>query len=213
MPPRGLSRSKQFVRLDIDLTQTQVGTARGATPLHVFSGEGEASGNRVWQFRIDPIGFNPNADGVTTPLTVPALEFINVNLAVAPIQNRVMFLPLTGPNAIELGSWYHVAVVYDGVEGTPNNLSAYWTKIDPTRTQADLLIQRQLDTDLPSAPNDFAIGNIGRNPSASNFAGLIDEVRISDIARSPSQFIFSIPEPSSALFLATCTLFLGTRRR
>jgi hypothetical protein len=202
-----------IIRLDADLTQTFVGTPRGTAPLHIFGGEGEANGNRVWQFRIDPIGFNPNADGVTTALTVPALEFINVNLAVAPVQNRVMFLPLTGPDAVELGAWYHVAIVYNGNEATPNNLSAYWTKIDGTRTQADLLIQRQLDTDLPVAPNDFAIGNIGRNPSSSNFVGMIDEVRISDTARTASQFIFAVPEPSAALFLAASGILISARRR
>ena len=201
-----------IVRLDIDLTQTQVGTARGAIPLQIFTGEGEANGNRVWQFRIDPIGFNPNADGVTTPLTAPALEFINVNLAVAPVQNRVMLLPVTGPDAVELGAWYHVAVAYTGSEGVANNLSAYWTKIDGSRTQADLLMQRQLDTDLPVVATDFAIGNIGRNPSASSFAGLIDEVRISETARGAGEFIFTIPEPSSGLCFAGAALFLGVRR-
>jgi len=202
-----------IIRLDADLTQTFVGTPRGTAPLHVFGGEGEANGNRVWQFRIDPISFNPNADGVTTALTVPALEFINVNLAAAPVQNRVMFLPLTGPDAVALGAWYHVAVTYNGNEGTPNNLSVYWTKIDGARTQADLLIQRQLDTDLPVAPNDFAIGNIGRNPSSSNFVGMIDEVRISDTARTASQFIFAVPEPSAALFLAASGILISARRR
>jgi hypothetical protein len=202
-----------IVRIDIDLTQTQVGTTRGTAPLQIFSGDGEANPNRVRQFRIDPIGFNPNADGVTAPLTAPALEFINVNLAAAPVQNRVMFLPTTGPNAVELGGWYHVAVAYDGNEGVANNLSVYWTKLEASRTQADLLIQRQLDTDLPLALTDFAIGNIGRNPSASNFAGLIDEVRISDVARAPTEFIFTIPEPTSASVAAMGGLVFALRRR
>ena len=189
-----------LIRLDVDLTQTFAGTVRGTAPMHVFSGEGEANANRIWQFRLDPIGFNPNADGVTAPLTNPALEFINVNMAVAPVQNRVMLLPVTGPNAVAPNTWYHVAVVYNGNEGTPNNLSVYWTRVDPSLTQASLLIQRQLDTDLPIGQTDFAIGNIGRNPSLSNFLGLIDEVRISDIARGPGELIF-VPEPGSGLLL------------
>ena len=189
-----------LIRLDVDLTQTFVGSARGTAPMHIFSGEGEASANRIWQFRIDPIGFNPNADGVTTPLTAPALEFINVNMAVAPVQNRVMLLPLSGPDAVAPNTWYHVAAVYDGNEGTPNNLSIYWTRVEASRTEASLLIQRQLDTDLPIGQTDFAIGNIGRNPSSSNFLGLIDEVRISDIARGPAELIF-VPEPGTALLV------------
>jgi hypothetical protein len=210
-PTTGAFTFEAIIRLDIDLTQTQVGTPRGVTPLHILTGEGEANGNRVWQFRIDPIGFSPNADGVTGPLTAPALEFINVNLGTA--QNRVMFLPISGANAVELGAWYHVAVAYDGNEGIANNLSVYWTKLDQSHTEADLLIQRQLDTDLPVAPVDFAIGNIGRNPSLSNFAGLIDEVRISDTARAPTEFIFSVPEPSSMLAVLAGGTIVGLRRR
>ena len=95
-----------------------------------------------------------------------------------------------------------MAVVYNGNEGTPNNLSVYWTRVDPSLTQASLLIQRQLDTDLPIGQTDFSIGNIGRNPSLSNFLGLIDEVRISDIGRGPGELIF-VPEPGSGLLVVS----------
>ena len=199
-----------LVRIDADLTQTFAGSARGVAPMHIFSGEGESNAERIWQLRLDPIGFNPNADGVTAALTSPALEFINVNSGAA--QNRVTLLPMTGPNAVASGVWFHVAVAYDGNEGIANNLSIYWTRADPTRTTADLLIQRQLDTDLPLGTPDFAIGNIGRNPSASNFVGLIDEVRISDVARAPNAFIF-VPEPSAMLCAASGVAFFAMRRR
>ena len=203
-----------MIRLDVDLTQTFAGSARGVTPMQIFSGDSEVNANRIWQFRIDPIGFNPNADGFTSALTAPALEFINVHNAAAPIQNRVMPLPLTGPDALTAGAWYHVAVAYDGNDATPNNMSIYWTKVDGTRTQADLLIQRQLDTDLPVAATDFAIGNIGRTTPNGNFLGLIDEVRISETARTADQFVFAIPEPGvGGLVGAAVVVGMGVWRR
>jgi MYXO-CTERM domain-containing protein len=207
-----------IVRLDVDLTQTFAGTARGTAPMHIFGGEqdGTGGGVRAWQLRIDPIGFNPNADGVTTALTTPALEFINVNNAVAPVQNRVVLLPTTGSNAVVSGQWYHLAVSYNGTEASPSNLSIYWTLADPSRTAADLLVQRQLDTDLPLAGTgvDFAVGNIGRTAPNGNFLGLIDEVRISSVARGPNEFIFQVPEPGSAV-LAIIALggLVGRRTR
>ena len=120
--------------------------------------------------------------------------------AISPA-NELMPLPVTG-----------VAVAYDGNEATPSNLSIYWTRAEAMRTTADLLIQRQLDTDFPLGTPDFAIGNIRRTPSASNFVGLIDEVRISDVARAADEFIF-IPEPGTMLLIGAGTVILLRRRR
>lgn len=206
-----------LIRPDVDLTQTFAGTLRGVNPMHIFSGEQDGSGGgvRAWQLRIDPIGFNPNADGVTVPLTAPALEFINVNNGVAPVQNRVVFLPTTGANAVAAGQWYHVAVSYNGAEATANNLSIYWTLAAASRTTADLLVQRQLDTDLPLAGTgvDFSVGNIGRTTPNSNFIGLIDEIRISAIDRAAGDFIFQVPEPGTAALSLLAFGAFARRRR
>ncbi len=202
------------IRLDVDMTQTFVGSTRGTTPMQIFSGEQDTNAGRTWQFRIDPVGFNPNADGVTTALTTPALEFINVNNATAPVQNRIVLLPTTGANAVAAGAYYHVAVSYNGAEATANNLAIYWTKIEDSRTQADLLVSRQLDTDLPAGPPDFAIGNTGRTTPNNNFLGLIDEVRISSVARGAGDFIFQpVPEPSIGLLALAGSALLARRRR
>ena len=203
-----------IIRLDVDLTQTFVGSTRGTAPMQIFSGEQDVNSGRTWQFRIDPVGFNPNADGVTTALTTPALEFINVNNAVAPVQNRIVLLPTVGANAVAPGAYYHVAVSYNGAEGTAGNLSIYWTRVEDSRIQADLLVSRQLDTDLPAGPPDFAIGNTGRTTPNNNFLGLIDEVRISGVARGANDFIFRpVPEPSAGLFALAGAALLRRRRR
>ena len=50
----------------------------------------------------------------------------------------------------------------------------------------------------PSYAIDFAVGNEARQTSSENFEGLIDEVRISSIARQPNDMIFAssdIPRP------------------
>jgi hypothetical protein len=119
----------------------------------------------------------------------------------------------SGPNAIAQGNWYHVAVSYGGNEGAPANLSVYWTLADPSRTQADVLSQRQMNFDLLGSPIDFAIGNIGRTTPNSNFIGLLDEARISGFARGADEFIFQIPEPSVAVSGALSAAALMFRRR
>jgi hypothetical protein len=82
--------------------------------LQIVSMDGEAGPERVFQFRIDPIGFNSG----TSDNTRNRLEFINILGGAAT--TFVMNLPNTGVNAPQQGEWYHVAAAYNGVENTPN---------------------------------------------------------------------------------------------
>ena len=201
------------MRIDFDPLQPRAGTA---APMHFFGGEqdGAGGGNRSYQFRFDPVGFNPGQDGFVTPLTTPAIEFINVrNGTAGEIQWFVTTLPTAGANAVAQGNWYHVAMTYDGNENTPGNLNVYWTRVDPARTQADLLSQRQMNFDLLGSPIDFAVGNIARTAPNGNFVGLLDEARISGVARGAGGFIFQIPEPSVCLLGSLSAVFLAMRRR
>ena len=164
------------------------GTGRNLT-MQIFSGDqdGVGGGIRSWQFRLDPVGINPNADGYVTPLTEPALEFININNG-SSIQNFVAPLPLAGADAIVSNGWFHVAVTYDGNENTPNNLKIYWTRLEASRESASLLSSRQMTLDLAPGGVDVCLGNTGRGTPNGNFIGLIDEVRVSSIARSATNF-------------------------
>ena len=220
-PVTGAFTFEAILRINFDPAANLGSTANGGngrnTSLQIMSGEEEASTNgsvRSFQMRLDPVGFNPNADGVTSPLTTPAFEFISVrNGAAGQVENRVVLLPTTGPNAITQNDWFHAAVTYTGAEGVADNLTFYWTKLDPANTQASVLTRRQLNFDLITGPVDFAIGNIGRNPPNGNFLGLIDEVRISAIDRGASDFLFQIPEPSTALLALAGVCALASRRR
>jgi autotransporter-associated beta strand protein len=175
------------------------GTGRN-TAMTIMAGEGNSNAERLFQFRIDPLGYNPNAGGITTPLTQPAIEFINVNKATS-VQSIIMLIPTSGPDAIVQNGWYHIAVTYNGQPGTANNMSFYWTLIDPSRTSASLLGTATMNLNLATGvtPN-FVIGNTGRNPGGStanplnaNFVGLIDEVRMSKVALGAGQMMFSAP--------------------
>jgi hypothetical protein len=192
-PDTGAFTFEAIVRIGFDPAANlgPVGTGRNL-PLQILSGDQDSGGGgvRSWQLRLDPVGFNPNTDGVTSPLTQPALEFININNG-SGVQSFVTLLPVTGPDAIASNQWYHVAVAYDGNDASPDNLRIYWTLIETNRTAASVLASRQMNTDLNDGGGvDLCIGNTGRTIPNNNFIGLIDEVRISGVARGSNEFVF-----------------------
>lgn len=174
-----------IVRLDFDPSVAPL----SVSPMQIVSGEndGTQGAARVWQFRIVPIGGPGNLAGTT-----PLVEFINLRGEVG-VQSIVAPLP-TGadPDAAVQGGWYHIAVAYNGSEATADNLKFYWTLLDPSRTAANELFSGQMNQDLIVSTPDITIGNEGRDNGGStdSFLGVIDEVRISSVARTPSQFHF-----------------------
>lgn len=104
-------------------------------------------------------------------------------------------LPTEGVHQVEVDTWFHVAVAYDGNAGSTDNLRLYWTRLDSTVTEANLIGSGTLTADFNGDLGDFAIGNEARqflgNAESEPFAGCIDEVRISSIARSATDFLFS----------------------
>ncbi len=173
-----------IVRLDFDPAVAPASVA----PMQIVTGENDADAARVWQFRIVPVGATGNTTG-----TGPLLEFINLQGSVG-VQSLVAPLPMgAAANAAQQGGWYHVAAAYNGAENTADNLKFYWTKLDPANTQASQLASLQMTQDLLAATAcDLTIGNEGRTNGGSTdaFAGVIDEVRISSVARNANQFLF-----------------------
>lgn len=104
-------------------------------------------------------------------------------------------IPTDGPHRLEINTWFHAAVTYDGNAGTTDNMRLYWTRLDSRVNLANLIGMGTLSEDLNGDLGDFAIANEARqfrgNGESEPFAGCIDEVRISSIAREPNDFLFS----------------------
>jgi hypothetical protein len=186
-----------MVRLDV-----APGSANANGQLQIMSMDDEGSVNvaRVFHFRINDT-------------TTPSLQLANFN---GTTETQGFALPLTGPNAVTVGDWFHAAVTYNGAENTADNMAFYWTKIGEGVTQANLLGTTMMTKDLANLLGDFALGNEARNGGtgeAENFPGLIDEVRISNTARSADQFIFTVPEPSIGVLAVFAGAGLILRRR
>lgn len=186
-----------------------------AVPQEIIAGEGDAgdSSDRSWQFRIQP-----NLTPGTTPW---ALRFQKVSGfggigGSTANYNLDANIPSTGVDAITQGDWFHVAVTYNGNLSDPSSLRLFWTKLDPSNTQAAQIGSGNMNGWLRQQDTDFALGNEMRdfNGNTEAFIGDIDEPRISDIARTPDQFIFAVPEPTTgALMGLGLVALLGRIRR
>ena len=192
-PTTGAFTFEALLRLDFN-PAANLGPAPGNgrnAPLQIITGDqdGVGGGVRSFQLRLDPVGFNPNAGTQTSPLTQPAIEFININNG-ANLQYIFALLPTTGPDAVQQGRWYHLAVTYNGAENTPENFRIFWTALDESRTEANEVVVTSLLADLPVGQIDFTIGNTGRSTPNNNFLGLIDEVRISSVPRRANEMVF-----------------------
>ncbi len=111
---------------------------------------------RGWQWRID--------GGAT-----PVLEINGANTSGTDFKAN---LPTTGPDAIATNTWYHVAVTYTGTAPTNGDavgvLTMYWTLVDPSRTNADILATFSTGNFLGPATPTFCIGADARSMKASN---------------------------------------------
>jgi len=152
----------------------------GVIALGLLTQDGDDD-HRIFNFRIEKQGF-------LAFITLPGCGATGGGLAT---------IPLAGPHAYKTGEWYHVAVTYDGNGGVTNNLKLYWTRLDGRAQAANLIGRGTLSNDLNGRTGNLAVGNEARtfdtNAQAEPFPGLIDEVRISGVARDPSDFLFVPP--------------------
>lgn len=100
-------------------------------------------------------------------------------------------IPTSGPHAFVANEWFHIAYTYQG----GSSLSTfYWTRLADQFTQANALSTSGTESMIGSYQGPLVIGNEGRSASGEGLLGLIDEVRISRVARQASQFLFSFDD-------------------
>ena len=101
---------------------------------------------------------------------------------------KVVALPTTGANAFATNTWFHAAVSFNGA-----NLTFFWTKVDPSVTIANAISTQALTITgtAGTLQGPLTFGNDNRNVASEGLNGLLDEIRISNIARTASQFIFT----------------------
>lgn len=207
--PSGAFTMEAIVRVDFDPvanlgTVANGGNGRGDR-LQIISGENDGTTGRIFQWCLDPVGVSGFGNTVR-------MRFINLNNAVA-VQEMFVDVPSDGPNAIVSNQWYHVAVTYDGNENTPDNIKFYWSRLDqnPSPVEANLIGSSSMQYDLPGGSCDFCIGNEGRasGGASGNFIGLVDEVRISSIARPANAMQFIDPHPAVVIQPVGDTLAVG----
>ncbi len=158
------------------------------------------SGNGNWEIVCgDNNGNNGLSRGWQFRVQTPGL--LNFNFITGGGGNYTAALPTSGLDNALPGQWYHVAVTYTGTSPTNSDpagvLTFYWTLLDGGRTNATQINQiTQATISTLGGTPVLGVGGSGRanNGIANNegFKGLIDEVRISDVARHSNEMAFAI---------------------
>lgn len=176
-PATGAFTFEALVRPDFDPADTN-------DHMQIISMDGDG-GTRPFQWKFLQRTTN------TVPLE---LQFININNGPEFVNAAV---PVAGAHAIVQGNWYHAAVTYNGDTNDAGNLKFYWTALNSGATAANLILTTNLTADIVGNAGDFAVGNEDRSTGGNTdgLVGVVDEVRISRVARAADQFLLSVPRP------------------
>lgn len=183
---------------DLDVSGTALGADRvsGATftgPYGEFTIEALVNFPSLTGANREIVSMDNSAGAAARPFqfrlgSTGQLEFNNIPVSGA---NPKTSVPTTGPEAFVANQWFHVALTYDGA-GT---IKFYWTKLDAARTEATFLAEHVVPYLDLSGEAVLTVGNENRNVSGEGLLGLIDEVRISDVARSAADMVFDPSAP------------------
>jgi hypothetical protein len=186
---------EMILRVDFD----PVAAANGFEPNLITFENDNGGGGRVFQWNLTK--------------TAGAYNLNFTNIAAGTSTSNAL--------TVTQGHWYHAAVAYNGA--AVNNMTFYWTDMgtdalpDGSATVAASAGTATMGSSLSAngaTAADWAIGSEGRSTGGNTgqWAGLIDEVRVSDIARTSGQFIFSVPEPSAYILFGIGITGLGWLR-
>jgi alpha-L-rhamnosidase len=144
-----------------------------------------SSASRGFQFRLNSAG---------------QLELNLIAISGADIKTAVPSGATDPVNGFVPNNWFHVAATYDGT-----NVVLYWTRVMASATNANAISTNALavGTTFGSVQGSLGIGNRTRSPAVEYFQGLIDEVRISNVARAANQMIFASGGSGSVSATAT----------
>jgi len=128
--------------------------------------------SRAFQFRLNSAG-------------QLELNFIAINGA--DLKTAVPSGVADPVNGFVPNNWFHVAATYDGT-----NVVLYWTRVLPSTTAANAISTNAVavGTSFGAVQGSLGIGNRTRSPAIEYFQGLVDEVRISNVARAANQMLF-----------------------
>ncbi|MDX2082004.1 MAG: LamG-like jellyroll fold domain-containing protein [Terrimicrobiaceae bacterium] len=112
----------------------------------------------------------------------------------------------SGINVANTSTWFNTAVVSSGSTVTlyiQDSLDDSWDVVGTTATSGGLF----------NVDATWAVGRGWFNGPNDFWAGQVDEIRISDSALSPSQFLQSVPEPSTVALAVVGVACLALRRK
>ena len=132
-------------------------------------------------------GVTPDADkrGPLQIVVVGNNENFDVRAEILDGSNT--FRDAISPANLQIGRWYNLAATADA-----NSLKLYLDSLDGKGYQ--MVAQKPIEGALNGTKDLFSIGRGFVERPTDNMSGLLDEVRLSDSALPPNQFLFSKPD-------------------
>jgi hypothetical protein len=174
----------------------------GGTNAHVIVAKQSFAGGGT--FGLDAYGINYNNGNNISSMGGGVVGTFVVNISFGFNSGIV----ITSASSFNDNNWHHVAMTYNLIGGGQAKLSLY---VDSNLEAAQTFAAQPLFFGDGNNPLYIGAGNHatadGTGFYRRNFAGYIDEVRISDVALSPNQFLNGVPEPLNILGVGTAVGF------